>query len=259
MPAKPSVDRPAAIAPDALFEFIGSAPVAVLLVSVHPAQTFNTPLAEQLRRDHAGVALGTIDLANLMLAGGAALRFLHQGLRLCGAPASLGVLPGYFLFTDSDLRAWDAGLPTFDDVEAIARSGLLGAVVSGITRDLTFVRQALRQASEQIVAQRIAARFRTAAAADRARRPSGGASTPPPAYDLFWAYRTLGVLPTATDREVHAAWRRRRMEVHPDQMAQDPAEFARRSALSAEINHARDIIMEHRGAGPRRARQARAS
>ena len=62
----------------------------------------------------------------------------------------------------------------------------------------------------------------------------------------------LGVLPTATDREVHDAWRRRRMQNHPDQAAGDPAEFERRSRLSADINRARDIIMDHRSGRARR-------
>jgi curved DNA-binding protein CbpA len=60
------------------------------------------------------------------------------------------------------------------------------------------------------------------------------------------------VLPTATDREIHEAWRKRRKQNHPDHAAQDPAEFARRSRFSAEINRARDIIENHRSGGARR-------
>jgi len=254
---------PARIRPQRLFEFIGRARLSVILVSVHARHTFNRPLIKLLRREHPDIALGVIGLSDLMMAGGTALRFLHQGLRGCGAPATLGIVPGYLLFRGGEMLAWDAGIPTFADIDALARSGLLGALWSGVTRDLSFVGQALHLASEQIAANRVAARFRAAAAQEPHHRAAsgaaGGAADAPPAQDVYWAYQLLGVLPTATDREVHEAWRKRRMDVHPDQAAHDPAEFARRSAVSAEINKARDMIMEHRGKGPRAARAARAS
>jgi len=245
---------PIRIKPQRLFDFIGGARLSVILVSVHARHTFNRPLMKQLRRDHPGIALGVIGLSDLMMAGGTALRFLHQGLRGCGAPASLGIVPGYLLFRGGEVLAWDAGIPTFADIDALARSGLLGALWSGVTRDLSFVGQALHLASEQIAANRVAARFRLAAAQEPHRRPADSGADAPPAQDVYWAYQVLGVLPTATDREVHEAWRKRRMDVHPDQAAHDPAEFARRSALSSDINRARDMIMEHRGKGPRAAR-----
>jgi curved DNA-binding protein CbpA len=62
----------------------------------------------------------------------------------------------------------------------------------------------------------------------------------------------LGVLPTATDREVHDAWRRRRMEHHPDRASHDRAEFDRLSRLSADINRARDVIVAYRSGGASR-------
>ncbi|HEX8110135.1 MAG TPA: J domain-containing protein, partial [Kofleriaceae bacterium] len=64
--------------------------------------------------------------------------------------------------------------------------------------------------------------------------------------ELLRAYQTLGVSPTATDEEVQQAWRRLRVELHPDAAAGDPVEFERRSRLSAELNRARDIIFAHR-------------
>lgn len=248
--------EPTRIAPANLFKFIGRAPLAVILISVHRRHTFNRALRKRLRREHPGMAFGIVDLRDLMLAGGPALRFLHQGLRLCGAPVAMGVVPGYVLFRGGEILAWDGGLPTYDDVEALARSGLLGVIWSGLTRDMRFLRQALQVATEQVAAQRIAARFAHAIAAGAEGR-AAGRSTAPPKRDVYWAYQILGVLPTATDREVHAAWRRRRMETHPDRAADDPAEFARRGALSAEINLARDIILNHRRGGGNGERYAR--
>jgi len=162
-------------------------------------------------------------------------------------------MPGYCLFRGGEMLAWDAGLPAFADVAAIARSALLGIIWSGVTHDVAFVGQALHQATEQVAAQRVAMLFRHAVANGDANRRASGQSSPPHVDDLYWAYQMLGVLPTATDHEVHESWRRRRAETHPDHAGQDPAEFERRSRISAEINHARDIILSYRSGGTRRA------
>ncbi len=236
-----------------LFEFIGDAELAVVLVSGHRWQQFSRALGQELRQEDPDVALGTIDLTDLVIAGGPALRFLHQGLYRCGAPSAFGVLPGYYLFRRGRMLAWDAGLPGFADVGAIARSALVGAIWSSVTRDAAFVGHALHVAAEKAAAQGTAVRFRLAIAEESAPREARDHDPAPPREDVYWAYQVLGVAPMATDRDVHDAWRRRQKEHHPDHAAQDPVEFARRTRLSAEINRARDVIFEHRGRGARRA------
>lgn len=241
------------------FEFIRESELAVAFVSAHPLHTFNHPLGQQLAVEHQGITFGALNLRSLLGSGPSVLRFLHQGLRNCGAPAAFGVLPGYHLFRGGEMLAWDAGLPDVSDVAALARSALLGAVWSGISSDVTFIRQALLLAADQAAADRIAALFRQAIAGARARREEPRTTGAPPADELYWAYQILGVLPTATDREVHEAWRRRRAETHPDHAALDPAEFERRSRVSRDINLARDIIVNHRYPGTRGATHAWAS
>ena len=154
------------------------------------------------------------------------------------------------------MLAWDSGLPTAADAKVVARSALLGAIWSGLTRNVSFLAQALRLAADEAAAQRMAVAFHAAAVAaeqPRARRPS--ASSRITDDELLRAYQMLGVPPTATDQEVQEAWRRRRVEMHPDSAARDPAEFERRSRASVELNRARDIIFAHRGrtAGQRSA------
>jgi hypothetical protein len=236
-----------------LFEFIGGAETAVVLVSVHPWQAFNRALQQELQAELPDVALGTVDITDLVIRGGPALRFLHQGLHRCGAPTAFGVLPGYCLFRGGRMLAWDAGLPDFADVAANARSAVLGALWSSVTHDASFVGHALHMAAEQVAAQHTAARFRRAIAEENEPRNAGGRDPSPPRDDVYWAYQVLGVSPSATDREVHDAWRRRQKENHPDHAAQDPVEFERRTRVSAEINRARDIILEFRAGGPRPA------
>jgi hypothetical protein len=256
-PARPhqgaAVTEPIPVAAADFFEFIRGTRLAVILVSVHSVHTFNSTLAKQLVSDHESIALGTIDLTDLLASGGPALRFLHQGLRLSGAPSAFGVLPGYYLFRSEQLVAWDAGLPSFADVTAIARSALLGAVWSSVSGDVSFVRQALRLAADQAAGERVAISFRSVIENPTADREAAGDSGLPPVDDVYWAYQVLGVLPMASDREVHEAWRRKRRDAHPDHAVGDAAEFERRSRASRDINRARDIIVDYRSGGARRA------
>ena len=247
------VAEPISLAARDLFEFIRQSRLAVVLVSLHKLHEFNTALAKELQADHDAIALGTIDLTDLLTTGGPPLRFLHQGLRRCGAPAAFGVLPGYYLFRSGALVAWDAGLPTIADATAIARSAMLGAVWSGVSRDASFVRQAMRFAADQAAGQRVAAAFRYVLDNPASDGQSAGEPAAAPVDEVFWAYQTLGVLPTATDREVHEAWRRKRREAHPDHAGGDAAEFERRSRISRDLNRARDIIIAYRSGGARRA------
>lgn len=243
--------------------FLAGAPLAVLLISLHPAHAFSGPLARQLTVDHPGIALGTVDLRDLVIRGGRGLRAIQAGGRRCGVPGPFGILPGYCLFRDGALLAWDAGVPLPIDLTAIAQSAMLGAVCSGVTRDPSFLHQALRIGAEEAAADRVALRFRAALDAatadpgtgsDADREPSTG-----PADALAWAYQRLEVTPDATDAQVHEAWKRLRIAHHPDRAAGDVVEFERRSRDSADVNRARDIILECRSAGRPRGAWARAS
>jgi hypothetical protein len=247
-----AVSDPVTIGASQLFEFLGGEGLKVVLISVHPLHTFNRTISRHLEVTGETVSAATISLVDLVTDGGAALRYLHQGMRACGAPASLGVLPGYCLFRKGEMIAWDAGLPAFGDVEAILRGAALGVAVSGLTHDLGAIGKALHAAADSAAGARVAARFHHVAS-----QPSEGPRERPRetaafSEDVYWAYHMLGVLPTATDREVHDAWRRRRMEHHPDRASHDRAEFDRLSRLSADINRARDVIVAYRSGGASR-------
>lgn len=236
--------EPVAVDASDFFEFIGGGPFAALLVSVHPLHAFSQPLGERLRSAHPGVTFGTIDFRHLILAGGPALSAIHRGLLRCGAPGALGVLPGYCLFQRGEMIAWEAGLPTFADVEAIAKSAWFGAVVSGVTRDFGYLGRSLQLAADEVTADRVADCFQRAIA-DGGHAPH---HAPDATGDIVWAYQALGVTPDATDHEIRAAWRQRRKDAHPDLVSSDPTEFARRSNLSVDMNRARDMIERHRAA-----------
>jgi DnaJ-like protein len=245
------VTEPVTVDAAQFFDFIGGPGLKAVLLSVHPTHTFSRALCQQLVAEHETIACGTIGLDDLVVSGGAAVPFLMQEFRRCGAPSMLGIAPGYCLFRGSEMLAWEAGLPALADLGGIFRGTLLGVIWSAVTNDLSFVARALQFAADYIAAQRVAERFRHAASNPSQRRQTG-ASTPPPVDDVSWAYQILGVSPSATDREVHHAWRRMRIENHPDLAGSDRVEFERRSRISADINRARDIITDDRARGSRR-------
>jgi len=246
------VTEPIPVAGGKVFEFIGQSRLAVLLVSLHPVHEFNKGLASELSAIEDTIVLGTTDLADLITSASPALRYLHQGLRQCGAPSAFGVLPGYYLFRSGGMAAWNPGLPTLGDAIAIARGAMLGAAWSGVSHDWTFLTQALRAVAEQAAGHRVAAAFRYAIEHPDERQWSAE-TDPAPVDDVYWAYQMLGVMPTATDREVYEAWRRKRREYHPDLAADNAEEFERRSRASQQINRARDIVVEYRSGGARKA------
>ena len=230
-----------------LLEFIGDSGAAVVLVSVHRRHTFNTTLARQLSATDANIRLGIVNVLDLLATGGGAVPFLIASLAARGTTTSFGVLPGYYLFSNGRMLAWDAGLPSSADGETIAGSLLLGTIFTGVTRDFSFIAQAVHLAADETGATRVAARFRDTLARDQARGAHAHEYRSASSTDLSWACATLGVGPFATEREIQQAWRRLRIEHHPDH-ARDRSDFERRSRLSVEINHARDILLKRRTA-----------
>jgi hypothetical protein len=236
------------------FEFIGNRGLVVLLLSVHPSHPFNPALLRRFEEEYGSeAAVGTVRLLDLVLSASPALPFLAQGLRACGVSTVLDVLPGYYLFHDGQMLAWESGLPTRGDTPAILRGSLLGALFSAFTRNFSYVAKSLSFAADEAAADRMADRFRRVFAEHR-ENPRTATAAPSTEDEVLRAYRILGLEPDATDREVNTAWRNLRLEVHPDRAARDPAEFARRSRVSSELNRAREVIRNHRAHARRRAR-----
>lgn len=233
-----------------LLEFVGGPGEAVVLVSLHPAHAFSAALERRLVAEHPDVRLGRVSALELVATGGAAVQFLSANLHARGVRTPFAVLPGYYLFSGGQLLAWDAGLPGLEDGRSIAGSLLLGTVCAGVTRDVSFIVQALRLAADESGAARVTTRFHDILASHRNPK-TGGASRSSRSDDVQWACSMLGVKAKASDREIHRAWRRRRVECHPDR-ARNRADFKRRSRISADVNRARDILLNLRPAGSAR-------
>jgi hypothetical protein len=220
----------------------------VVFLYVHALHPFNRALQRHFADAHGSrVQFAAVDFRELLMSGSPAIAALHAGLSDCGGPSKYGVLPGYWLFHKGHVLAWDAGLPSTADAKGIAQKSVLGAIWWAFTRNIAYIGQAVHVAAEEAAAQRMATQFRDVMTSDR----KGESKAPPPRpanplNELAWAYKTLGLLPSASDQEVNDAWRKLRAHYHPDRAAHDPAEFERRSRISVELNAAREIILKHR-------------
>jgi len=237
--------------PDALVDFLSGEGPAVLYVQPSPALPFNPLLASQLRRDLPALRCGALLLSAALEAGGGALVLL-QHLCVAEGRGPRRLLPGYFLFQSGGrLLCYEGALPALGDLPALAAGGIVGwAAAQVLGRPKLFAR-ALWATAQMGPAQRVSRRF----VAALGEAPAGDTASPPPPppppprSDLDRAYRILGVSPRAPLEEIHAAWRRLRAQHHPDLVVDDPAEYARRTRTSAELNWAWALIRNARRAG----------
>jgi DnaJ-domain-containing protein 1 len=251
------MSEPIDIEPSRFFEFVSTPGLVVVFLSFHPAHPFNPALSRHLL-DGSGspIAIGRVNLVELLVFEGAAVMFLRDGLRRCGVSHLFEVLPGYYLFASGQMLAWHSGLPSKDDGQTLLRASLLGLLAYAVTRELLLVGKAVLIGTHEAAALRIAGQFRTRAAEYRADPRATTAPPPRPEHELLNAYRLLGVDPSASDREINAAWRKLQSELHPDRAASDPQEFARRSRIVTELNRARELIRVHRAGGGHHRRAA---
>ena len=228
------------------FDFVAQPAPSVVFLSLHRLHAFSEALpARLLEAGLEEASFGCLALTDLVRSQ-QVLRFLARECSRYPMPYR-GVLPGYYLFAESELVAYDAGLPLRSDANQLLRGAALGAVLYGTTGRASHLLGAVVGAANGAASQRVAAGFARAFGARGTRpREASAAGREPTESELAWAYDTLGVTPNATDAEVNRAWRKLRLEHHPDHAGSDPDEFARRTLRSRELNHARDVIFAHR-------------
>jgi hypothetical protein len=228
------------------FDFVAQPAPSVVFLSLHRVHAFSDALPQRvLEVGLESASFGCLALPDLFRSQ-QVVRFLARECSRCPMPYR-GVLPGYYLFCEGELLAYDAGLPVRSDFNHLLRGAAFGAVLYGTTGRATHLLNAVVGAANGAASQRIAAGFAHAFEARRARpREAEAAAREPSESELSWAYGTLGVMPNATDAEVNQAWRKLRLAHHPDHAGSDPEEFTRRTLRSRELNHARDVIFAHR-------------
>ena len=229
--------------PGSLLPFVDAPGLAVVHVCLTLGLPLNRALLPRLAILEEPVRVGQVDLLALVRSNGTALSALRHALRRLGARGRI-VLPGYYLFDDGRLLAFEGGLPTPGDARRIARGTLLGLLFSALQRRSSL--RGLDLSVDDAVAKRMATRFRRALRQRRTRRVGAAPQEPISLDPLTAAYALLGVAPTASDHAVRDAWRRKLVAVHPDRAARDAREVARRTRRAAELNRAYEIVTQHR-------------
>lgn len=229
------------------YDFVAAPTPNIVFLAVHAVHPFNPALSARLEQAGVeGLRFGTVVLFELLSGRAPLLRFLAQAKAEL-TPHSPGAHPGYYLFAEGRLLAFDTGLPLRADLHHVLRGAALGSALYGFTRQIVQAVEVLVAAVSGPVAERIAARFASAFAAHQAEpRGPRAAGAEPNEHELAWAYQLLGVPAAASDAEVNRAWRKLRLTWHPDRAGGDRDEFERRSRISRDLNRARDLIFAHR-------------
>jgi hypothetical protein len=231
------------------FDFVGQSNPCVVFLSIHPLHPFNEALPQRLASSFDGmdVLIASLSLPQLVLSRSPILSFLQVAASDLPKLERWGCLPGYYLACDSQLLAWQSGLPAGADKTLLIGGALLGATCYAITRNLEVLGRSLRLSMDEASARRMADSFRHAFERHRREpREAPRARSTVTADDLSHAYQLLELSPDATDEDVNRAWRRLRAQHHPDHAHGDAREFERRTRLSRDLNHARDLILEQR-------------
>lgn len=244
------MSAPERLRPARLLEFVHRPGASVIHLWLGPTPRFNQALPRWLSATGVRARFARVGLFELLRKSPATAQHLFRALLVCDAPSRVGVLPGYYLFDQGELLTWESGLLHASEAKDLVRHALSGAMWTALTRTFVLSGGRVEVSAEDVVARRIALTFlRALSARRRVHEHKTYASSPPPAGvggELGWAYALLEVAPGASDREVKQAWRRRRVENHPDLFAHDPEERARRTHLSADLNRAWDVIRTHR-------------
>ncbi len=230
------------------FDFITQPEPVVLFLSIHPVHRFNQLLCDHFHQIEGcqQVRFGQLPLLDLFGSDNPALSYLHSEIIASGTSVPIAIPPGYYLFKQGQLLAWDSGLPATTDVKKIISGSWLGTAIALITRNLLYAGIALRSAAEKATAERVAFHFQRATFKQRENPRQKSHQSETSSDELADAYRVLKVDPTASDDEINQAWRTMLQKFHPDRAARNPDEFDRMSRLCVEINRARDIIRKHR-------------
>lgn len=229
------------------YEFVAQPGPGVLFAFVHPLQPLNAALPQHLPEAFDGleVPMASLSLTELVIARSPVLALLQQATQDSPVARRFGVLPGYYLTCEGRVVAWQSGLPAGPERSLLLGGAIFGAVWHVKTGQGALVARLLQSVFDEASAKRIAGSF-ARAFAHRGERESGTRSAPRATPDdLRWAYRLLGLTPSASERDVERAWRKKRAESHPDLAYGDPSELERRTRLSLELDRARELIRAH--------------
>jgi hypothetical protein len=251
MAASPENPWVSAVTQDGFLSFV-TAPYALVYAAPGAAPS-HVPVSLNLMLSLAEVSLvrlGAIDTNGVKWTGGTKLYAAVQMRGIGMALGALGIPPsGYYLFASGTLLGYHA--PPAIQIETNNVTLLIGALVGifGAVLQRPDVVEIGNNLAGTGPAKQLADWVKARVDEHRGgtrRAPAGGSA----AVDesLRRAYATLDLTPGASDEDVKVAHRRLVKEHHPDRYPRDPAMQQQATRRTAELNAARDEILNHRAA-----------
>lgn len=243
--------EPIQIASADLFKFIDTNKISVIKAGLEEIVDFNSTLNSQLNQFYKNtIKIGYINIESLDYADESVQSLIVEKMINIGLESSDKMSPGYYLFKNSRLIAYHPG--TFDisklDPEvqkATIWTGIALAVIAGIS-DKSFATALLTFSAtmDASTGMNISKFFREVVESkdevDILKKQKAVFLS-----EIEKAYALLKVSKFATDDEVKKAWKKMQKEFHPDASVTDKE---KRTIISARINEAYELILNHRKA-----------
>lgn len=233
------------------FHFINSNKITVIKAGLEEVLDFNATLNSQLNQFYKDtIKIGYINIESLDYADEFVRSLIGEKMINIGLESSDKMSPGYYLFKNSRLVAYHPG--TFDISKldpqvqkATLWTGVALAVIAGFSNNsfasalLTF--SATMDASTGMnISKFFKEVLESKDEVDILRKQKRIFLS-----EIEKAYEFLKVSESASDDEVKKAWKTMQKEFHPDGSITD---IEKRTKISARINEAYELIVNHRKA-----------
>jgi hypothetical protein len=249
MPSNPGSQEIVAVTQDSFVSFVAQPAALVYAAPGAKPELLHRFMKGALAFSIPPVTIGVIDLSTVQWTGARKAYVLMQ-LGTCGLSPDMFGQPGagYYLFSSGALRGFHPGTV---DPEQDGGPLKFGAVtfVLGMLAKSKEIREVGKGIWNMNAASRVVTWVRERLEATAEGAP-GASPTPEIREALQRAYAALGLTPDASDEDVRAAHRRLVREHHPDRFVRDPEQHQRATVRTAELNAARDLILDRHA--PRR-------
>jgi hypothetical protein len=187
-----------------------------------------------------------VDVNEIDLADNAMRSWIDAQHAQMGRPAGASVRPGYYLFREGQVCAYNSGLIDVKRDKVSLGVGIAAAIAALYWRSTALFDGAFHLASFQ-ASVRVLQCFDAAITGQPQHATHQAPPQEAPIDEIELAFEVLGLAPSATQDEVKARFRALAKEWHPDRFTNNAPKFAEASVQMTQINVAYSVICEARG------------